>query len=181
MQNHSLLEAIDEMETDTSDSGEPSPEDSIFADSSTGVPSLEEVYVEYVIDGDTVKVRFADGTVSKVRIIGIDCPETEKDGQEGEFYADEATEYAQSLLQDELIYLEKDQSDTDQYGRLLRYIWLEIPDSLDASEIEDHNFSALVLSLGLAEAVSYGDDTKYADLFFDLEEQAQADDMGMWS
>lgn len=143
--------------------------------------TLELVHVQYVIDGDTVEILYADGTVSIVRIIGIDCPETKKEGQEGEFYANEATEYAKSILLDKLVYLEKDHSDTDQYGRLLRYIWLAIPDSLDASEIEAYNFSALALSLGLAKAVSYGDDTKYADLFFDLDAEAQASGIGMWS
>lgn len=143
--------------------------------------SFEEVTVVSVIDGDTIKVAFPDGQVSKVRIIGVDCPETEKTGQTGEFYAGEATAYIRSILQNQTVYLEKDNSETDKYDRLLRYIWLEIPEVIDSESIVQWNVSALLLAQGYASFIIVGNDNKYADAFSALEDQAKTQNSGMWT
>ena len=143
--------------------------------------SFEEVMVVSVIDGDTIKVTFPDGQVSKVRIIGVDCPETEKTGQTGEFYADEATEYIRNILLNQTVYLEKDNSETDKYDRLLRYIWLEIPEVIDLKSIVQWNVSALLLAQGYGSFIIVGDDNKYADIFSALEDQTKIQNTGMWT
>lgn len=76
-----------------------------------------------VIDGDTVEVKVGEKTES-VRLIGIDAPEIE---EETKIKAIESKKYLESLLQNQKIILEKDetQADRDVYNRLLRYIFLE--------------------------------------------------------
>jgi len=71
-----------------------------------------------VIDGDSIRVSI-QGSVFKVRYIGMDTPEYDSDQYQA---AEEATEANRKYLSTSLIYLFKDQSETDQYGRLLRYV-----------------------------------------------------------
>ena len=82
----------------------------------TGHPFAQRssVAVVDVIDGDTF-VADVDGEQAQVRLIGIDTPEA------GECWADEATNMLRGLL-GQRVELAIDQSDRDQYGRLLRYV-----------------------------------------------------------
>ena len=70
-----------------------------------------------VIDGDTIEVSI-EGKAYRVRYIGIDTPET------GEWMAAEATAMNKKLVGGKVVKLEKDVSETDKYGRLLRYVWV---------------------------------------------------------
>ena len=142
---------------------------------------FEEVKVISVVDGDTVKIEDLAGNISKVRIIGVDCPETAKEGQSGEYYADQATEFTSQILLNQTVYLERDNSQTDQYDRLLRYIWLEIPENIDMTRISQLNFSALLLENGFAEFVSIGYDDKYENIFSEMETKSKEQSAGMWS
>lgn len=144
-------------------------------------PVTEKVTVERVVDGDTIWVKDSSGTEYKVRIIGVDAPETEKENQEGEFFAWEATQFAEQVLLDKEIYLERDVSDTDKYGRYLRYVWLEEPQNGDSDTVLLYNFSALLIRGGYACFVAIGDDTKYEAVLSDAELLAVSDKLGMWS
>jgi|GEM_PF-2557805 len=122
--------------------------------------------VDHVIDGDTFVLDSGD----KVRMIGIDTPEVAGPYTQAEFYGEEASAYAKSVLTGETVYLDKDTSNTDKYDRLLRYVYLE-----------DGTFFNLLLILeGYAEAVEYPPDTKYADQFEAAEDAAQENRKGMW-
>lgn len=70
-----------------------------------------------VIDGDTIEVA-VDGRVEKVRYIGVNAPEH---GQAG-FHA--AAEANRRLVDGKTVTLERDRTDRDKYGRLLRYVWV---------------------------------------------------------
>ena len=114
-----------------------------------------------VIDGDTFEL--IDG--KPIRLIGIDTPEV------GEDCYSQATQKLISLISGHLVYLEKDVSETDQWGhRLLRYVYV---DGLFVNE-------ALVYE-GYAYADEYPPDTKYASQLGDAEENASLGDRGcLW-
>ena len=71
-----------------------------------------------VIDGDSIRVAI-QGSIFEVRYIGIDAPEYNSDQRQA---AEEATEANKKILSTSMLYLFKDHSETDKYGRLLRYV-----------------------------------------------------------
>ncbi len=76
-----------------------------------------------VVDGDTIRVSI-DGRRYTVRYIGIDTPETVRPDHPVEWMGPEATAANEALVAGKTVYLEKDVSETDRYGRLLRYVYL---------------------------------------------------------
>ncbi|MBN1775536.1 MAG: thermonuclease family protein [Clostridiales bacterium] len=144
-------------------------------------PVTEPFTVVRVVDGDTIWVEDDQGEQYKIRIIGVDAPETEKEDQEGEPFAEEAYAFAKETLSDRVVYLERDVSDTDQYGRLLRYVWLGEPAGGDQETFERLNFSAILVRGGYARVVAYGEDTRYESELRALEKLARGDRLGMWA
>jgi micrococcal nuclease len=93
-----------------------------------GVPrEVEAVSLLDTIDGDTIEVRREGGAVERVRLVGIDTPETGLGSQPLECYGLEASRFAADLLGDAggVVYLEKDVEERDRYDRLLRWVWFE--------------------------------------------------------
>ncbi|NJN67891.1 MAG: hypothetical protein HC884_14865 [Chloroflexaceae bacterium] len=86
---------------------------------------LTAAIVSNVVDGDTLDVTIAS-TAPRIRMIGIDAPETKHPEKPVECFGREATTRASELLQGQVVLLETDQSqgDVDPYGRLLRFVWL---------------------------------------------------------
>src|SRR4030067_982445 len=76
-----------------------------------------EMLVVKVVDGDTVELENGQ----KVRYIGIDTPETTLG--KNDCYGTEATEKNKELVEGKRVRLEKDISETDKFGRLLRYVY----------------------------------------------------------
>ncbi|WP_071026583.1 thermonuclease family protein [Peptoniphilus raoultii] len=136
----------------------------------------EEVYCYKVIDGDTIKAKTIDGDSMKIRIIGINAPEKNK-----EEYAEDSCEFAKSLLEDKIIYLEKDISDKDQYGRFLRYIWLKIPKNQSYKNIRDLNYSGISLNKGYSRTYTFEPDTKYLKEFKKIEKNTRDKKLGLWA
>jgi len=64
----------------------------------------------------------------------------------------------------------KDVSETDRYGRLLRYVY-----------VGDTFVNAELVALGYAQAVTYPPDVKYKDLYTQLQFQAQEAGLGLWA
>ncbi len=132
--------------------------------------------VSRIIDGDTIEV-IIDSKKYKVRLIGIDCPEyTSK----VEFYGKEAAQYTKLILLNKTVFLEKDVSETDKFGRLLCYVWLEIPLEISKKEIESKMFNGLLLKNGYANAFTYPPDIKYSTIFKELASDAIKNDIGLW-
>ena len=116
---------------------------------------LVQTTVTRVIDGDTVEIY----TGERVRFIGVDAPEA------GEAGANEATAFVRERVLNQTIWLETDGNDTDRFGRLRRYIWLQVPtDPTDPTQIQTYQLNALLLSNGLAEPLITGE-VRNADLF----------------
>lgn len=121
-----------------------------------------------IVDGDTIRVVM-NGQEYLVRYIGIDTPEIVHPGLPVEPFGPEAAEANRQLVLDRDVLLERDVSDTDAYGRLLRYVW-----------VGDLMVNGELVRLGLAKANSYFPDVKYQDYLDGLEAEAFAAGLGIW-
>jgi len=122
-----------------------------------------------VIDGDTIVVVI-DDVEYRVRYISIDTPETVDPREPVGCYGREASQRNRDLVEGKTVELEKDVSETDQYGRLLRYVW-----------VEGEMVNATLVREGYAMVVTYPPDVKYQQLFLELQRQARAAGEGLWS
>lgn len=144
---------------------------------------LEQAVVKRVVDGDTVKVKINDEEYT-VRLIGIDTPESvHPDSNKNTVYGKEASDYAKDIIKEgNTVYLEKDISDTDMYGRLLRYLWLDNTDNTeDENEIKEKMYNAKIIKEGYAVAYKFGKDKKNYEFFYNLELEAAENNIGLWS
>jgi micrococcal nuclease len=138
-------------------------------DVSTPAFERTEALVVRVIDGDTIKVRL-DGQVYSVRYIGIDTPETVHPDKPIEWMGPEASEANRRLVEGQTVYLEKDVSEVDQYGRLLRYVYLA-----DGAFV-----NAELVRLGYAQVSTFPPDVRYQDLFLEKQREAREAERGLW-
>jgi len=67
------------------------------------------------------------------------------------------------------VRLEKDVSDTDKYGRLLRYVF-----------VDDLLVNAELVRLGYAQAVTFPPDIRNQNLFLQLQNEARNAGRGLW-
>lgn len=112
-----------------------------------------------VIDGDTIAIEGG----YHVRYIGIDAPEKD------EFYYLEARQANEELVKGKRVRLEKDISDKDRYGRLLRYVYV------------DGTFvNAEMVWQGYARAETYTPDVKYQVYLEAVEKEARQTERGIW-
>lgn len=144
--------------------------------------TFEEAKVLRVVDGDTIEIDRGRGK-EKVRFVLVNTPETVHPKKGAEFYGKEASNFTKSQLTGKTVYLQKDTSDTDRYGRLLRYIWIERPSSDNPSneEIKSKCFNAILLAGGYANLSTFPPDVKYVDLFRQIERQARDANVGLWN
>jgi micrococcal nuclease len=127
-------------------------------------PGSVVVAVVSITDGDTIDIRFDDGSVDTVRLIGINTPER------GECFADEASAALAELLTTD-IAMTSDVSDRDQYGRLLRYLW-----GADGSMINEE----MVVG-GFALARDYPPDSFHAATLSAAQQTASGAGLGLWA
>jgi len=125
--------------------------------------------VTLVVDGDTIKVRIGV-TVYKVRYIGIDTPELNDERIEFRLLAQEAARYNRQLIEGKIVRLEKDISETDKYGRLLRYVY-----------VDDIFVNAELVRQGLAWAKAYEPDIRYQPDLEEAEAEARQAGRGIWA
>jgi micrococcal nuclease len=137
------------------------------ADDDAPIPSQQEetLRVKTVVDGDTVELE--DGR--KVRYIGVNTPEIERGTKKGQCYGQEALRRNRELVEGKEIRMEKDVSETDKYGRLLRYVF-----------VGDVFVNEVLVREGFAEAKRYKPDTAKADALEAAERQAMDGKMGKW-
>lgn len=146
--------------------------------SSTDKVSFEAVKVVRIVDGDTIEVRLQSGAIEKVRLIGIDTPESTTSQER---YGKEASEFTNNSLSEETIYIEKDVSERDRYGRLLRVVWLEKPSEINESNIRGKMFNAILVLKGFAQVSTYPPDVKYSEYFTKYAKEAREAGAGFWS
>ena len=137
---------------------------------------LTEATVTKVIDGDTIWVNI-NGKEEKVRFIGVNCPEYTNKIEE---YGKEATEYTTNELLGKKVYLQKDISQTDDYNRLLRYVWLEKIDTINEENIENYLFNAKLVINGYAQSNYYKPDISLQNYLEKFEKEAKKQKIGIW-
>ena len=139
--------------------GEPS------ADSNSLPPSAQAAAVAAVTDGDTIDVSLDDGSRETVRLIGINSPES------GECWASEAAVALGDLIPvGTEIGLTVDVSNRDQFGRLLRYVWV------GSTSVNEE-----VVRRGAALSRRYPPDTAMAERLDAAQSDAQAEAAGLWA
>lgn len=121
--------------------------------------------VKRVIDGDTIELDNGD----KVRYIGINTPETVDPRKPVECFGKEASAKNKELVEWKLVRLEKDVSDKDQYGRLLRYVY-----------VTDIFVNDQLVHDGYAQVSTFPPDVKYKDLFLASQTYARENNLGLW-
>lgn len=146
------------------------------ANAAAGTPArpddLQQAVVAKVVDGDTVDVSI-DGKIERVRLIGINTPETVDPRKPVECFGKEASAKAHELLDGQTIYVEADssQQERDKYDRLLRYVWLA----------DGQLFNVEMVAQGYAHEYTYSTPYKYQEQFKAAQSDADANDRGLWA
>lgn len=125
--------------------------------------------VTRVVDGDTIVVAVA-GTEKKIRLIGVDTPESvHSDASRNVPYGEISSSFTRNALEGQLVSLEYDVESTDQYGRVLAYVWLG-----------DEMFNKTLLREGHAVLATFPPNVRYVDEFTRLQTQAREAGKGLW-
>ena len=119
----------------------------------------DSVFVERVVDGDTLVLEGGE----RVRLLGIDTPE------KGQHLFKESTDFLRNLTGKRTVILEKDVSERDKYGRLLRYVHLG-----------DVFVNVELVKRGYASVLLIEPDTKYKEFLLKEESQARKEGKGIW-
>lgn len=121
--------------------------------------------VARVIDGDTIELQNGE----TVRYIGVDTPETVHPDKPSECFGAAASRKNRELVEGKQVRLERDVSNSDKYGRLLRYVY-----------VGDTFVNKYLVAHGFAHAVSYPPDVKYQDVFRKAQRTARRNERGAW-
>ena len=132
----------------------------------------ETARVLRVIDGDTIEVDRGRGPES-VRYIGIDTPETVDPRRPVEWMGTEASDANRALVGGRDVVLEVDVSETDQFGRLLRYVWVS-----DGGDWLLVNLA--LVAAGFAQVSTFPPDVTYVDLYLAAQDEARTAERGLW-
>ncbi|MCG3401232.1 thermonuclease family protein [Staphylococcus massiliensis] len=130
----------------------------------------QKVYVERVVDGDTIKVTTDDNERLTVRLIGVDTPETVKPNTPVQLYGKEASNYTKKALTHKHVYLEYDKEPHDKYDRTLAYVWMN----------DNDMYNEKIVAEGLARAKFYPPNDKYRDKLEQAQEEAKRNHLNLW-
>ncbi len=125
-----------------------------------------------VVDGDTIDISI-NGKTERLRLIGIDTPETVDPRKPVQCFGIEASNKAKSVLTGKKVSLEADntQGERDKYDRLLRYVFLE----------DGTNFNQLMIKEGYAHEYTYNLPYKYQQQFKSAQIDAELNKRGLWN
>ncbi len=123
-----------------------------------------------VVDGDTIDV-LVSGRKERVRLIGIDTPETKKPNTPVQCFGPEASAFTASLLPDgTALYLERDVEPRDPYDRLLAYVYLA-----------DGTFvNVEIVRQGYAHVLTIAPNIAHSSEFVHAASNARAANAGLW-
>lgn len=128
------------------------------------LPEGDDGKVTRVVSGDTVEVKIND-TGFTIGYLGIEA------AKGSECYAKQAAAFNSRLVSGKVIRAERDTSDFDSQGRLMRWIWLS-----DGRLVNEE-----LVRLGFARITQAGPDLKYRDRLLAAEKIARDANYGLWS
>lgn len=152
-------------------------------DNKQALANFTQAKITSVTDGDTVTAQ-AGSKSYKVRLIGVDTPETVHPSKPVSFYGKEASNFTKENLTGRYVYLEKDVSETDKYYRSLRYVWLNLPENLaypSFEDVRDKMFNGILLRDGYATLATFPPDVKYLDYFRKIAKTASLKEIGLYN
>lgn len=128
----------------------------------------DRVFVERVVDGDTLVIAGGD----RVRLIGVDTPETHHPTKPAQPFGQEAYEFTRRMVEGKRVELQFDSGESvDRYGRTLAYVY-----------VEGQFLNEILLRQGLARALTnYPFSSEMKARFRAAEAQAKAAHRGVWS
>lgn len=149
-----------------------SQKDVASADVHTDAQGRALYKVVKVVDGDTIDI-YKDGKNVKVRLIGIDTPETVDPRRQAQCFGREASAEAHRLLDGSMVAIETDPSQDayDKYGRLLAYVFLQ-----DGTMVNQQ-----MIAEGYAHEYTYHLPYKYQSDFKKAEKIARKLSNGLWA
>ena len=128
-----------------------------------------------VVDGDTIIIDL-DGEKTRVRFANVDTPESVATEESGKVNTEEgaiASEFTKGLLPEGAsVYLEFDVKVMDKYDRVLAYVYLDDKETM---------IQRILLENGMAKVFDDYDNTRYTDEFYNIENQAKSQGIGIWS
>lgn len=130
----------------------------------------DRVLVTKVVDGDTIELQSGE----KVRLIGIDTPETKDPKRPIGCFGKEASNKAKNLLEGKEVILQKDISETDKYKRLLRYVFLPLEGG-QMLFVQDY-----LVREGFGKVLTFPPDVKFNEQLREAEEYAKINKKGLW-
>ena len=151
---------------------EPLPTPALHPEDSGDVPQGESDVVERVVDGDTVVLE----RLGKVRLVGLNTPESVKPGAPVDCYGPESSLAAKNILTGREVILETDPvaGTYDRYKRRLGYLWYR-----DGQDWKLYNLEAIAAGDGRAYAYA-NQRYRYRDIFEDAQDAAQVKSLGLW-
>ena len=147
-------------------SGAPGPDST-----SPGALAVNATLVS-VVDGDTIVAR-VNGNKERIRLIGIDTPETKKPNTPVQCFGPEASKFTTRLLPPgTALHLERDVEARDKYDRLLAYVY----------RADDGLFVNLhIVRQGYARLLTFPPNVAHVDEFVAASRAAEQDDIGLWA
>lgn len=137
-----------------------------------------EGVVTNVVDGDTLVVK-VEGESRRVRLIGVDTPETVHPRKPVQYYGREASAFTKQALSGRRVWLEYDVAPLDRYQRHLAYVWVGRP-ARDEDAVRRGMFNARLLLEGYGRVMTIQPNSRYADLFARLQAEARKAGRGLW-
>jgi micrococcal nuclease len=149
-------------------------EEGVTASNGADVSRMLEAYVRRVVDGDTIVVEIENPPSplrkeERVRLLGVDTPETVDPRRPVERFGKEASRLTKETLEKETVYLAFDWDLRDRYGRLLAYVYLG----------KGRCYNAMLIGLGYGHAyLQYP--FQFIEEFRDYEKTARTKKLGLW-
>ena len=133
-----------------------------------------------VVDGDTIVVE----KIGKVRLIGVDTPETKHPRKPVEYFGKEASAFTKKMVEGKRVRLEYDWQRKDKYNRVLAYVYVMTNDVQDMPEFKNRASMELMVNAEIIKQ-GYGHaytryPFKHLEQFRKYEKEARENKRGLW-